>query len=136
MFHTRCHTVDLPTPREFLLVKELIWDDGKQRIVVPERFVTDFASIPKALRIIFDVNGRSRRAAVLHDYLYCARSLYGFTRREADDLFLTAMVAEKVGFFERRTMHAGVRAGGWAHWKKRSGMLEDQDFDFEIEVSV
>ena len=74
-------------PGEWLLLSPLEYrsDSHGHGFTVPKNFITDLASIPRVLRGVFDQNGVSRPAAVLHDYLYCARLT---TRAEADGLFL------------------------------------------------
>src|SRR5262245_22776830 len=57
-------------------------------IVVPDGFVTDFASIPRAFWTIYPRTGRYQWAAVVHDYLYWEQTL---SREEADHILLEAM---------------------------------------------
>lgn len=85
--------------------------------IVPRGFITDFASIPRLLRWVFNINGKSRRAAVLHDYLYVMQIT---TRAEADAMFLEALEACGVDWATRQSMYLGVRSGGWIYWNKRS----------------
>lgn len=92
---------------------------------VPPRFITDLASIPGIAQPAIDRNGKSRRPAVLHDWLYC---LHADTRQEADALFLEALQAEGVGWLTRHAMWAAVRAWGWRYWNARDGVT-DEDFD-------
>lgn len=82
-------------------------------VVVPEGFETDLASIPKRFRSVFQVNGRHRRAAVVHDYLY--RHAIG-TRTLADAVFRDAMAETGVPLVERNIMWAAVRFGGSLYW--------------------
>lgn len=89
---------------------------------IPAWFITDLASIPRLARPAIDQNGRSRRPAVLHDYLYCIKD---GERSQADALFLEALEAEGVGWFTRYAMWLAVRAGGWAYWNKRDGMTTE-----------
>lgn len=71
---------------------------------------TDLASIPLLLKPFFNVNGKSRRSAVLHDDLYTRKWK---TRKECDRCFRSAMIDCGVGKFTAWTMYQGVRAGGW-----------------------
>ena len=95
----------------FILTSDLVYitETGKS-IIVETGTITNFASIPSPLRIFFSVNGKHRKAATLHDYLYEKQRL---TRSQCDDLFLEAMKSCKVGYFKRYSMYWGVRAGGW-----------------------
>lgn len=118
-------------PNEWVLERDLRWVEhfGYGRdplvLVVPRGFITDLASIPRPLRGVLNVNGRSRRAAVLHDYLYCAQRC---TRAAADEIFRRALAAEGVNAVVRNTYYAGVRAGGWIYWNARKLGLRRDDF--------
>lgn len=94
--------------------------------MVPKGFITDLASIPKALRGLIEVNGKHRKAAVLHDYLYCSQIL---AREDADALFLEAMELLGVSTVLRNAMWLGVRSFGGLYWNKRTSP-EDTIQDF------
>lgn len=88
-------------------------------ITIPAGFRSDLASIPKLLRVIFDVNGKHRESAVFHDYLYSHKGrLAGikYSRLRCDWEFLVAMSTQDVGFLERWAMFIGVVIGGWWAW--------------------
>lgn len=113
-------------PGEWVLLHSLIYRaEAGRRFTVPRGFITDLASIPRPLRGLLNQNGKSRRPAVLHDFLYCVQSM---TRAQADALFLEALKAAKVNAAVRYVMWAGVRAGGWAYWSKRAGGISRDDF--------
>jgi len=84
-------------------------------VTVPIGFKTDFASIPRIARVLINRNGKSREAAVVHDYLY-KRHIY--SRKIADHIFLEAMQDSDVNVFVRRSMYMAVRAGGWIFFNK------------------
>lgn len=90
-------------------------------IRVPEGFETDLASIPRIFRRVIPVNGDHRLAAVVHDYLYSLRGKLPnrapITRKQADKVFLEAMIYLKVPRWKCWTMYRAVRAGGWASWR-------------------
>lgn len=109
-------------PGRWVLLDDLIWDDGERRIVVPRGFVTDLASIPRIARGVFDQNGRSRRAAVLHDYTYAVPLM---TRAEADALFRRALATLGVGPIARAFYWSAVRTGGWNVWQVRKSFIVD-----------
>lgn len=113
-------------PGEWVVLLALIFmaTDGK-RYIVPRGFITDLASIPRLLRALFDVNGESRAAAVLHDFLYCIQHT---TRAEADALFLEALKSCGVPWATRYSMYLGVRAGGWMYWQDRDDGITQEDF--------
>lgn len=92
----------------------------EEKIVVPAKFDTDFASIPWFLRWWLSPTGKVRRAAVIHDFLYWYRKTLAeggvdVTRKLADRLFLQAMEAAGMGRV-RYIYYAGVRIGGWWAW--------------------
>jgi len=111
---------------EWVVLSDMWWRDAAfavalgapelAEIKVPRGFVTDLASIPRPLRGLLDVNGPSRRAAPLHDYLYCSQPCL---RAQADALFHFALATEGVGLIDRNIYYAGVRGGGWYYWNKR-----------------
>lgn len=135
--------VEVGEPGEFTLLDTLIFEIQKHIVIeVPKGFITDFASVPKLLRMVpgFDVNGKSRAAAVVHDFLYCARgwvllrpttgkhSLFSvISRASADAIFRQALIECGASRIVAWSMYAGVRAGGWLYWNKRKG-LEASDF--------
>lgn len=123
MFKTPLLLQALDAPGEWVLTRPLLWE-GKRKIEVPAGFVTDLASIPAPLRGILNVNGKSRRAAVLHDWLYCSQL---GTRAEADATFREALVAEGVSI-ACWIYWAGVRVGGWVQYGRRKGGLSRDDF--------
>ncbi len=99
-------------PDQWIVRSPLVWatrDDKLDAITVPKGFVTDLASVPRFLRDrkAFDVNGASRRPAVLHDYLY-ATGLGG--KAFADSIFRLALRAEGVGAVNAWAFYQAV------HW--------------------
>lgn len=78
-------------------------------IVVPDRFVTDFASVPRLPVVYLATGGVAVRASVLHDYLYRSHTA---TRAEADAVFLEAMKLTGIPWWRRNLMWLGVRAFG------------------------
>jgi hypothetical protein len=114
-------------PGEWVVYSRLVYDRGHEQIIVPRGFITDLASIPKLFRGLLDVNDSHRKAAVLHDFLYC---LQGFTRKQCDDMFLEAMTSIGVPRYKRHLMYVAVRAGGWLIWNKRANTPPDERYDY------
>lgn len=114
-------------PGEWVVYNRLVYDRGHEQIIVSRGFITDLASIPKLFRTLLDVNDAHRRAAVLHDFLYC---LQMFTRKQCDDMFLEAMWVIGVPAWKRYAMYLAVRAGGWLIWDKRANTPLDERYDF------
>jgi hypothetical protein len=103
----------LPDGRHYRLTSPLIVTGPNYKFIIPAGFVTDFASVPRALWSIFPPHGKYSPAAVLHDYLYRFSKL---SRKRCDDIFLECMTALGVPYFKRYAMYWGLRVGGWAAW--------------------
>lgn len=88
----------------------------RQRFVVPTRFIHNGPSIPDRLRGVVYYTHRLLRPSVVHDYLYTYGAKQGWTRKEADQLFLESLSAEGVGIIRRRSMWVAVRIAGRSHW--------------------
>ncbi len=103
----------------------------KIAVVVPEGYVTDFASIPGFAQGIISPFGRHSEAAVVHDWLYTLGTPGDETgRRLADRTFRRALHLVGVGFVRRYIMYAAVRMGG------KSGYGLDSDYDFRDLVEL
>ncbi len=85
--------------------------------IVPKGFETDLASIPSILSPLFPKVGDNLPAAILHDFLYSAKSPYGLTRKNADLEFLKAMGQFGVKAWRRWLMYCAVRTFGWMFYK-------------------
>lgn len=100
------------------VLQPLIYDsDVAQKVfIVPEGFVTDFASVPR-LPLAFLLTGDSaHEAAVVHDYLYREQTV---PRQMADSVFKEAANVSGEPGWKSWLMWAGVRLGGWVAWKDR-----------------
>ena len=106
----RVHTVT-GKANEFILTKPLRYYSKRYDmwITVPVGFPTDFASLPGPVRGLINRNGKSRPAAVVHDYLCVRKTL---SRRAADKVFSEALKDCKVNVFIRLAMYSGVRVYG------------------------
>lgn len=85
----------------------------KRTIAVDAGFITDFASVPRALWAVWPPHGGYDRAAIIHDYLYVVG---GVDRGDADGVLNEAMDVCGVGRFTRWVIYAAVRSGGWKPW--------------------
>lgn len=86
-------------------------------------FMTDFASIPRAVRWLFDPNGAPwQRAAVLHDYLYSSTHS---SRREADRQYLKQALADGTSKAAAYLQYAALVVGGWAAYRSNQRKLEE-----------
>lgn len=83
-------------------------------VVVPEGFVTDFASVPRLPVAYFVAGGVGDEAAVVHDFLY-----HGLVpRMTADSAFLACLKACGVSWWQRQLMFSAVRAFGGSRYKE------------------
>ena len=112
-FLTPLNLQDIDGERFMLLTPLLYRASSKKLYAVPAHFVTDFASIPRALWWRYPKSGIWNKAAVLHDHLYVVN---GVTRAQADALFLEALEACGVNWWTRHVFYSAVRAGGWKPW--------------------
>lgn len=88
-------------------------DVASQVFIVPEGFVTDFASVPR-IPLAFLLTGDSaHEAAVVHDYLY-SRDVV--PRLLADRVFEEAAKVTGEPGWKSWLMYAGIRLGGWVAW--------------------
>lgn len=88
------------------------------RVVIPEGFVTDLASIPRIFTPLIPIAGRHRLAGILHDYMYATGGCYGlFSRETCDIVFLEAMEHLGVKWFRRKIMYLTVRMFGGSSFK-------------------
>lgn len=90
-------------------------------IVVPEGFVTDFASVPRLPLMFLLAGDEAHEAAVIHDYLYSKQEV---PRDQADAVFKEAMGVTGEPSWRRWLMWAGVRAGGWFAWNNKPAHAE------------
>lgn len=86
---------------------------GSALIIVPEGFVTDFASVPRLPVAYFLAGGLAHAAAVVHDWLYTTHKL---DRATADEVFKQACIDCGVSPWRAWVMWLGVRAGGASSW--------------------
>lgn len=102
-----------------------IGDSGKV-ISVPNGFVTDFASVPAALRPFFPKLGKYLQAAIVHDYLYWNQSC---SKGQADRIFYYAMKESHVGTLDMLAFFQAVDKFGKKAWKdneqdKKRGLVK------------
>lgn len=83
-------------------------------INVPSGTVTDLASTPRMLWMLFPPHGEYAKAAIVHDYLYA--NAIG-TRAWADEVFLEAMRVLGVPIWRRVAMYWAVRWFGRGKYK-------------------
>ena len=78
-------------------------------IVVPMGFITDFASVPRALWSLIAPYGKQTLPAIVHDYMY----VKGIeTKEKADLIFREALKMKGVNVIKRQAMYWAVRMFG------------------------
>lgn len=108
-------TLEQVGPKEWTSVGEVVWEAEDVSGIVPDGFVTDGASTPKALWGLFPPLGRYSIAAVVHDHLYRTRA---FDRKTCDKIFLALMVFLEVPRWRRQSMFRAVRMFGRKPYNK------------------
>lgn len=85
-------------------------------ITAPEGFITDDASIPKALDWIpaLDRQGRSRLPGIIHDSLYTLGRSKG--KDFADDTLREMCIQAGISRFWAGVIYQGVHLGGTSSW--------------------
>lgn len=115
----------------FEIVEEFFWylDYEKKNpiVIVPKGFQTNFWSIPKILRPIF--NPVKYISFILHDYLYTKDAVIiyqdddeysevKYNRKEADLILRNGLKVEGAWFFERNMIYWGVRIWWKSHYER------------------
>jgi len=95
----------------------IVWEPNTgqkwERVLVPQGFVTDLATIPRVFWQVLRPTGRYAYAAVVHDYLYWTQRR---SREEADEIFRVAMEDSKVDAITVETLYQAVRQFGQGAW--------------------
>ena len=79
-------------------------ENGDDFVIVPNGFITDFASVPRGLWNIFPPDGEYTQSAVLHDFM-CVTGL----KSRADKVFYESMGVLGVPGWKRSMMFFFVR---------------------------
>ena len=128
----------VPTKSEWktwVLESQAIFRHEGTTIIVPEGFMTDFASIPFLFRWWqTGGTGPQRIAAYFHDYLYAEQSK--LNRRQADLVFRLVMGAATNDkwrhAFRRWAMYLALRVGGFLAWRSNQKNLEEKGAGWRI----
>lgn len=87
-------------------------------IDVKKGFVTDLASVPRFMWVIFSPIDEYAKAAIVHDFLYSTESGLSYSRQESDNIFLEAMTVLGVPVYRKYPVWLAVRLFGWVFFKK------------------
>ena len=108
------------------VVEPLVYRGRRDTFVVPDGFLTDFASVPRVVVWLIPRFGRYTPAAVLHDWLVTTGLTTGVvSSRDADGLFRRVLRELGVPPVRRRLMWCGVRWGALASPLRRPGWWPD-----------
>jgi hypothetical protein len=95
---------------------------GLPTVTVPVGFVTDFASIPRALWTSLPRDGDYVWAAVVHDYLYWFQKT---SKEVADNVLNAAMGNFNIPFLTRTAIYQGVALGGASSWANNAQLRQN-----------
>ena len=94
---------------------------------IPRGFVTDFASVPRALWWLVSPTDYSvLRASLLHDYLY--RTGHRIDRKRADRLFYRKLIEDGTPRWKARLMYWAVRLFArrvWEGYRRKEDATEE-----------
>ena len=112
----------------FVLTDPLVYRIKKtgKTIIVPEGFVTDFATVPWYARSVISVLGRHSIPAIVHDYLYWEQRC---KREQADAIIEEAMAEYGSTPFQRLVVSYAVRYRASGAWEenaadRRKGLIK------------
>ena len=88
-------------------------------VIVPELFVTDFASVPRPLRVLYPVWDTYGPAAIIHDWLYQNQAT---TRATADLLLREAMESLAVEEHIITDIYTAVHLAGQSSWDQNAAL--------------
>lgn len=111
LLHRRPKLIPLTRRGEWFLADPWRW----REFTIPQGYSTDLDSIPHIPGIHAIFKGRTRVAALLHDYLYSTGKV---SRKRADELFLELMKEERVHRVYRELIYSTIRAFGWYRWNQ------------------
>jgi len=101
----------------FQLIEPLEYHVGsypsKEIITVPEKFITDFASVPRIFWSIVSPIDTHANAAVVHDWMY---QTYYAPKARCEWIFDEALGVLDVPEWKRICLHRSVYYFGWKTW--------------------
>lgn len=92
--------------------------------VIPRGFEFDGASIPRIFRssVASPLDPETARAGLVHDFIYRTQP-EGWTRAEADLMFLCFLLEDGLPVRKALKAYFGVRIGGWVAWSDHRARL-------------
>ena len=123
--------VDIELAWKVWVLEEALTYNGYR---VPPYFMTDFASIPKVLRWLYDPVGAPYQvAAVMHDYLYSTAPYV--TRSEADGVYYRISRLMRVPLPTAVLQYVALRVGGYLAWRSNRAQLRELGSTWRILAS-
>ncbi len=123
-FESESVTVRREDDTTWSVVEPLVYHGRDQTFVVRRGFVTDFATVPRAVVWLIPRFGRYTLPAILHDWLVTeGLDQRLVTSRDADGIFRRAMRELCVPVVRRWLMWTGVRWGALVNPRRRRGWI-------------
>ncbi len=122
MFKNKLKIEAVPREDAYLLTSRLSYITSLgDKIIIPKHFKTNFASVPRVAKVYIDDDDWQIRApSVVHDYLYSAESAeLGFTRKQADEVLLEAMMGLGMRKTKALLIYFVLRLFGGPNYEKR-----------------
>lgn len=98
---------------DFVYNADSIGSAPAQKITIPAGFITDFASVPRALQNLYPCWGKYGPAAIVHDKLYFFQET---TKQYADSILEQAMFACGCDPITVRAIYEAVALAGQFAW--------------------
>lgn len=98
---------------------------GGKSFLIPRHFDSDGASVPRLFwRVVFPPTDSTAAAAgVAHDFIYRTQPK-GWTRKEADRMFLALLIEFGAPLHSAFMAYLAVRWFGWSAWNESAAILE------------
>jgi hypothetical protein len=134
----------------WILVEPLVYKGADREFVIPAGYVTDFATVPKFMRWLFETYGPYTRAAIVHDWLITEMARWQLevrnggakgwlppaTSRDTDGIFRRVMREEDTPLAERWVMWAAVRTAGLFNWRRAYGRQFLRDLPLILLIAI
>ena len=106
-----------------VLLEDVMYQDGDNLYTIPVGYVSDGASVPRALSWLYPKYGAYLKAAIVHDYLLTDK-LDEMESNRIDEIFKEAMADLDIPKIRQWTMWCGVRIGAIFNKRRRKGSLK------------
>lgn len=112
------------------LTRDLVYQSPTYgTIIVPAKYETDFASVPRLLVSYTLFGNKFHEAATIHDWLYSTHGIAGreISRQDADEVLRHCILA--CGYSEAfaRSVYLAVRVGGSGAWSLDKNLPQTEE---------